>query len=60
MDLTVLGWENGFIIDGFLDVCHDVVDVLRGSQPRLFAFLVDPTVLPAQNKSENEIALPLD
>ena len=44
--VSMLGRESGLIIDWLLDVSHDVINVLRSWQSRLFAFFIYPKVLP--------------
>ena len=44
---TGFGWENAFVVDCFLAVCHDVVDVLWSRNLGFFALLIQPSVLPA-------------
>ena len=42
--VAVFRWKEGFVVDRFLDVSHDVVDVLRSRQLALLAFFVKPHV----------------
>jgi len=42
--VSVFRRKEGFVIDGFLDVSHDVVDVLWSRQFALLSFFVEPHV----------------
>ena len=42
--MPVFRWKKGFVVDGFLDVSHHVVDVLRSRQLAFFSFFVKPHV----------------
>jgi len=42
--VPVFRWKEGFVVDGFLDVSHHVVNVLRSRQLAFFSFFVKPHV----------------
>ena len=42
--MPMFRWKEGFVVDGFLDVSHHVVDVLRSRQLAFFPFFVKPHV----------------
>ena len=54
---NLLCWEYGLVVDGLLHVGHDVVDVLRGRQSRLFPPVINPLISSVGKYREMKINL---